>query len=103
MSAASTTTRSRRKATRSICLFVGGLLASSAAAATEAAAPLPLSASFRYEPDAQRHCPADVVVWVDVALRTYNRDDERWYGRTRDGLYMCRRDADRAGYSAARR
>jgi hypothetical protein len=84
-----------------ICFSVVGLLAAIPARAIDAVPP-PLP-SFRFELDAERHCPADTVVWVDVALRIYNRNDERWYGRTRSGVFMCLGDADTAGYRAARR
>jgi hypothetical protein len=86
-----------------LCLSTIGLLAAVPAGAIDIAVPPPHSLSFRFEPDAQRHCPADTVVWLDVALSIYNRNDERWYGRTRDGVFMCLEDADTAGYRAARR
>jgi hypothetical protein len=92
---------------RGVIAWIGfsiiGLLAAAPASAIDVAVPPPLSPSFRFEPDAQRHCPADGVVWVDVALRIYNQPDERRYGRTRDGVFMCRGDADTDGYRAARR
>lgn len=46
---------------------------------------------------AQRHCPADTVVWLNTNSGIYHLKGERWYGRTEHGAYVCEHAADRAG------
>ena len=36
---------------------------------------------FRYESQAQRHCPADVIVWLDLGKGIYYSKRQRRYGR----------------------
>ena len=55
---------------------------------------------FQFEQQAQLHCPEDAIVWVVVSRGIYNASVERWYGRTSNGAYACRQDAERAGYRA---
>jgi hypothetical protein len=52
---------------------------------------------FATEAAAQRHCPDDVVVWLNTASGIYHEKGMRWYGRTRHGAYVCRKEADAAG------
>jgi hypothetical protein len=52
---------------------------------------------FSTEDGAQRHCPRDVVVWLNTASGIYHLKGERWYGNTRHGAYVCKREADAAG------
>jgi hypothetical protein len=47
-------------------------------------------------------CPADTVVWVNTRSGVYHMPGMTWFGHTRQGTYMCRKDADRAGYRATR-
>jgi hypothetical protein len=49
---------------------------------------------------AQNHCPADAVVRVSVRSQIFSSSEERWYGRTIDGAYACKFDAEKAGYRA---
>jgi hypothetical protein len=35
---------------------------------------------FRYEHDAQPHCPADEVVWLDFKTRKYYSFGQKLYG-----------------------
>ena len=58
---------------------------------------LPLTL-FRYEDQAQRHCPADTVVWLDFAKRTYYSKGQGKYGRGFNGSYVCRNEARSGGY-----
>ncbi len=64
------------------------------------------AALFQFEQQAKQHCPGDTVVWVNRAAGTYNFAGERWYGTTKNGAFVCRREGDLAGYrpnrSAAR-
>jgi len=77
-------------------LLVLALLASGPAAA----GPISQSEQFLYQPWAQKHCPADTVVWVNVRSQIYNLRDERWYGQTKGGAFVCKLEAEKAGYRA---
>jgi len=52
---------------------------------------------FHTEQAAQRHCPNDTVVWVNTETGIYHLKGERWYGATKQGAYVCRREADAEG------
>jgi hypothetical protein len=54
-------------------------------------------AQFESENAAQRHCPKDTVVWLNTNSGIYHEKGMRWYGRTREGAYVCRAEADAAG------
>jgi len=56
-----------------------------------------MAARFATEREAQAHCPADVVVWVNLPTGVYHFKGQRWYGNTKSGAYECRREADREG------
>jgi hypothetical protein len=57
---------------------------------------------FAVETEAQKHCPADVVVWVNTPTGIYHLKGMRWYGNTNRGAYVCQKEGDRAGYRATR-
>jgi hypothetical protein len=68
-----------------------------------AAAPLVLAVThFQFEQQAHDHCPNDAVVWAVARSGIYNSHAERWYGQTSDGTYVCRKDAEAAGYHSSR-
>jgi hypothetical protein len=52
---------------------------------------------FANEGAAQRHCPRDQVVWLNTNSGIYHEKGMRWYGNTRAGAYVCRKEADAAG------
>jgi hypothetical protein len=54
-------------------------------------------AQFDTEAAAQAHCPSDVVVWLNTSSGIYHEKGMRWYGRTKHGAYVCRKEADVAG------
>jgi hypothetical protein len=56
--------------------------------------------TFKTEKAAQRHCPADTVVWVNTSSANYHFKGDPWYGRTQRGLYACKIEADRDGLQA---
>ncbi len=56
------------------------------------------AALFQFEQQATQHCPGDSVVWVNPVAGTYNFSGERWYGSTKNGAFVCRREGDLAGY-----
>ncbi len=53
---------------------------------------------FRYESQAQRHCPADVIVWLDLRKGIYYSKRQRWYGRGFTGSFVCQAEARAGGY-----
>ena len=54
-------------------------------------------ALFSTEAAAQAHCPRDEVVWLNTRTGIYHEKGMRWYGRTKSGAYVCRREANAAG------
>lgn len=63
------------------------------------AAPLQLPL-FSTEQAAQAHCPADIVVWLNIPSAIYHFKGQRWYGRTKNGAYVCKAEADNTGARA---
>jgi hypothetical protein len=79
-------------------LLVGLLLvAPMAALAFDGSAQL-----FNIETEAQKHCRADIVVWVNTPSGIYHLKGMRWYGNTNHGAYVCQKEGDRAGYRPTR-
>ena len=58
---------------------------------------LPLT-PFRYETQAQRHCPGDTVVWLDFRRGRYYLKGQSRYARGFDGSYACSKEARESGY-----
>jgi len=52
---------------------------------------------FSSETAAQAHCPRDEVVWLNTNTGIYHEKGMRWYGRTKSGAYVCKKEADAAG------
>ena len=52
---------------------------------------------FSTEEAAEHSCPDDVIVWVNKETSVYHYPGRRWYGRTKDGAYMCESSRDRVG------
>lgn len=48
---------------------------------------------FRYEAQAQRHCPHDRVVWLDFKKGRYYRKGQKRYGQGFDGSFVCQNEA----------
>ena len=85
-------------------LIVGlGLLATPASArphhttTSAAAAPSGQMQQFDSEAAAQAHCPSDVIVWLNTNSGIYHEKGMRWYGRTKHGAFVCRKEADADG------
>ena len=55
------------------------------------------SLHFQSEQAAKQHCPHDAVVWVNTKTGVYHLKGERWYGATKGGAYVCRKEADAEG------
>jgi hypothetical protein len=50
---------------------------------------------FKSEQAAQKHCPGDVVVWLNPASGVIHYKGQQWYGRTKTGVYVCKSEAAR--------
>lgn len=57
---------------------------------------------FQSEAAAQAHCPRDIVVWLNLPTMIYHYKGQRWYGRTKHGTYVCKKEADAEGARATR-
>jgi hypothetical protein len=57
---------------------------------------------FSTERQAQQHCPRDIVPWLNIPSGIYHFKGERWFGRTKNGAYVCEKEADQAGDRATR-
>jgi hypothetical protein len=53
---------------------------------------------FRYQDQAQRHCPVDTVVWLDFKKRKYYLGEQKLYGHGLHGSYVCLQEARRGRY-----
>ena len=77
------------------------LLAASAAlivvVAAGGATAIPLT-PFRYEEQAQRHCPEDTIVWLDFRTRRYYSSGQKRYARGFDGSFVCLQEARNSQY-----
>jgi hypothetical protein len=45
----------------------------------------------------KQHCPNDTVVWVNTKTGVYHLKGERWYRRTKEGAFVCRKEAEAEG------
>lgn len=57
----------------------------------------PESVYFSSESAARQSCQGDVVVWVNTDTLVYHYPGRRWYGRTKDGAFMCERSRSLVG------
>ena len=51
--------------------------------------------------EAAKQCPSDIVVWVNTPTRIYHYPGTRWYGRTKQGAFVCEKEAKKAGMRPA--
>jgi len=58
--------------------------------------------AFANEALAKARCPTDTVVWVNEESKIYHFSGHRDYGNTKQGKYMCEKDAIGAGDRAAK-
>ena len=79
-------------------LWATGVIAASITACGIASAFANPLTPFRYEAQAQRHCPADVIVWLDLGKGIYYSKRQRRYGRGFTGSFVCREEARSNGY-----
>ncbi|MGC2456465.1 MAG: hypothetical protein WA435_00520 [Gallionellaceae bacterium] len=57
---------------------------------------------FQTEKQAQQHCPKDTVVWLNLPTGVFHFKGQRWYGRTKNGAYVCKKEAIKEGDRATR-
>jgi hypothetical protein len=57
---------------------------------------------FANEALAKAHCPRDLVVWANLNSRIYHFSGHKDYGNTKEGAYMCEKDALGQGVRAAK-
>ena len=70
--------------------------------APAAAMPAAASAEFATEVAAKGRCPADTVVWNNKKSGVYHFAGTKDYGTTKNGAYMCEKDAIAANDRAAK-
>jgi hypothetical protein len=58
--------------------------------------------TFNDEATAQRHCPKDVVVWLNLPTMIWHYKGQRWYANTIHGAYACEKEAGAAGARGTR-
>jgi hypothetical protein len=98
-----------------VALAAPAVFAQPAAAETAAKAPkepakskskakseAPIEGQYTAEADAKQKCGAELVVWVNSSTKVYHFAGNRSYGKTSRGAYMCRNQADKTGFHAAK-
>lgn len=53
---------------------------------------------FRYEAQAQRHCPGDTVVWIDFRKEVYYLRRQSRYGQGSTGSFACEKEVRASGF-----
>ena len=56
---------------------------------------------FSTELSAQQNCPNDEVVWLNLPTGIWHQKGARWYGRTKNGSYVCKQEAEVSGERAS--
>jgi hypothetical protein len=59
--------------------------------------PAPTLTLFQNEQQAQKNCPQDTVVWLNLSSGIYHFKGQRWYANTNNGAFVCEKEADLAG------
>lgn len=57
---------------------------------------------FSTEDQARARCPSDTVVWADLKSKIFHFSGYKNYGNTKEGAYMCERDATGQGFRASK-
>jgi hypothetical protein len=57
---------------------------------------------FAAEALAKARCPTDTVVWANLNSKIYHFSGNKSYGTTKEGAYMCEKDAMAQGVRAAK-
>ncbi len=67
------------------------------------ASTLPKADRFTTQAAANAHCQNDTVVWSTLTKsKTYHATGSKYYGKTKHGAYVCKGDADTAGFRQAK-
>jgi hypothetical protein len=69
---------------------------------TQTAAAPTAADQFTSEGQARSHCPSDTVVWANLSSRIYHFAGTKNYGNTKQGAYMCEKDATSGGFRASK-
>jgi hypothetical protein len=76
--------------------------APAAKSATAAAANPSGANQFSAEGQAKARCPSDTVVWANLGSKVYHFSGYKNYGNTKNGAYMCEKDAAAQGLRASK-
>ena len=57
---------------------------------------------FSSEAQAKARCPTDTVVWANLKSKIYHFSGTKDFGTTKEGAYMCEKDATGQGIRAAK-
>ena len=57
---------------------------------------------YAAEAGAKAHCPSGLVVWANLDSKIYHFSGYGDYGQTKQGAYMCEKDAMSQGLRAAK-
>lgn len=58
---------------------------------------------FNTEETAQKHCPKDTVVWLNIPTGIYHYKGQRWYAKTKNGAFVCEKEAVKEKKRASKR
>jgi hypothetical protein len=56
---------------------------------------------FKTETEAKSACGSQPVVWANTSSHVLHAAGTRYYGKTKNGAYMCENTAEQAGYHMA--
>jgi hypothetical protein len=94
-STTATTAPAVSAAAATVAPAAGGAMNGSAAGGSTTGSGQP--PGFAVESDAQAHCVGDQVVWLNTKSHVYHEKGALYYGHTKAGAYVCRKEADAAG------
>lgn len=57
---------------------------------------------YKSEAEAKSGCGTDPVVWANTSSHVLHKANTRYYGKTKQGAYMCEGAATKAGYHIAK-
>jgi hypothetical protein len=57
---------------------------------------------YKTEGDAKGACGSDPVVWANTSSKVLHNSSDKFYGKTKHGVYVCQSAALKAGYHAAK-
>jgi hypothetical protein len=58
---------------------------------------------FNSEETAQKHCPSDIVVWLNLPSGIYHYKGQRWYANTKNGAFVCEKETVKVKKRASKR